>query len=327
MEWVLLDNQSTIDVFVNRRLLKNIRRIDQYMYIHCTAGVTRTNLVGELPGYGTVWFHPDGIANILSLSRVKTKYWITFDSNENNEFIVHKPDGSTRNFKESNCGLYYHDTSTVVTGVSEARTVLITTVAGNASNYTPADYSRALLARKTQQIIGRPSMRDYIRYVENNLIPNCPVTRRDIVAAEHILGPDVGSLKGKTARRRPIGVGLYNHAPIPAGIVEQYHDVIIAVDVLYVNKLPFIATISRYIRFGIMEFLRNQKSTTLIEHIKQVNRLYRQRGFHPIYALMDGQFEPLRGDLADMGIQLNTVSNDEHVPEIEWQIRTLKEQT
>ena len=42
---------------------------------------------------------------------------------------------------------------------------------------------------------------------------------------------------------------------------------------------------------------------------------------------MDGQFEPLRGDLAEMGIQLNTISNDEHVPEIERQIRTLKERT
>ena len=42
---------------------------------------------------------------------------------------------------------------------------------------------------------------------------------------------------------------------------------------------------------------------------------------------MDGQFEPLRGDLAEMGLQLNTVSNDEHVPEIERQIRTLKERT
>ena len=162
MEWVLLDNQSTIDVFVNHQLLKNIRRISQYMYIHCTVGVTRTNLVGELPGYGTVWFHPDGIANILSLSRVKTKYQITFNSDENNEFIVHKPDGSTRNFKESSHGLYYHDTSTAVTGVAETGMVLVTTVADNACNYTHADYSRALLARKTQQIIGRPSIQDYI---------------------------------------------------------------------------------------------------------------------------------------------------------------------
>ena len=133
---------------------KNIRRIGQYMYIHCKARVTRTNLVGELPGYGTVWFHPDGIANILSLARVKTKYQITFDSDENNEFIVHKQDGSTRNFKESCRGLYYHDTSTVVTQVAETGMVLVTTVADNASNYTHADYSCALLACKTQQIIG-----------------------------------------------------------------------------------------------------------------------------------------------------------------------------
>ena len=161
--------------------------------------------------------------------------------------------------------------------------------------------------------------------MENNLIPNCPVTRRDIITAEHIFGPDVGSLKGKTMRRWPIGVGLYDHTPIPSGIVEQYHNAIIAVNVLYVNKLPFIATISRYIRFGTVEFLHNQKSTMLTEHIKQVNRLYQQRGFRPIYALMDGQFEPLCGELAEMGIQLNTVSNDEDVPAIERQIRTLKE--
>ena len=42
---------------------------------------------------------------------------------------------------------------------------------------------------------------------------------------------------------------------------------------------------------------------------------------------MDGQLEQLHGDLADMGIQLNTVSNDKHIPEIERQIRTLKEPT
>ena len=95
--------------------------------------------------------------------------------------------------------------------------------------------------------------------MENNLIPNCPVTRRDIIAAEHIFGPDVGALKGKTTRRWPIGVGLYNHTPIPSAIVKQYHDVILAVDILYINKLPFIATISRYIHFRTVVFLHNQK--------------------------------------------------------------------
>ena len=73
-EWILLDNQSTVDVLTNRRLLKNIRRSNKNMFIHCTTGVAKTNLIGDLPGYGTVWYHPDGIANILSLSKVTRFY-------------------------------------------------------------------------------------------------------------------------------------------------------------------------------------------------------------------------------------------------------------
>jgi hypothetical protein len=70
--WILLDNQSTVDVFHNALLLKQIRASNNgHMDIHCNAGVTSTNLVGNLPGYGTVWCHPNGIANILSLNKVK----------------------------------------------------------------------------------------------------------------------------------------------------------------------------------------------------------------------------------------------------------------
>jgi len=41
--------------------------------------------------------------------------------------------------------------------------------------------------------------------------------------------------------------------------------------------------------------------------------------------LMDGEFEPLRGVLAEMGITMNTTSREEHVPVAERRIRTLKE--
>jgi hypothetical protein len=66
--WILLDNQSTVDVFNNGALLNNIRKSKTFMDIHCNAGVTSTNMVGDLPGYGTVWYHPIGIAKILSLA-------------------------------------------------------------------------------------------------------------------------------------------------------------------------------------------------------------------------------------------------------------------
>jgi hypothetical protein len=40
---------------------------------------------------------------------------------------------------------------------------------------------------------------------------------------------------------------------------------------------------------------------------------------------MDGEFEPLRDDLLELGITLNTTANDEHVGDIERYIRTVKE--
>ena len=56
--WILLENQSMVDVFCNRSLLTNVRESNKIMNIRCNAGVTHTNMVGELNGYGTVWYNP-----------------------------------------------------------------------------------------------------------------------------------------------------------------------------------------------------------------------------------------------------------------------------
>jgi hypothetical protein len=121
-DWILLDNQSTVDVFYNERLLKNIRKADSFMNIHCNVGVTSTNLVGDLPRYGEVWYHPSGIANILSLARVKDRHRVTFDSTNGNQFVIHKNDGTSRKFHKSRRGLYFRDTKTA--GMALVTTVL-----------------------------------------------------------------------------------------------------------------------------------------------------------------------------------------------------------
>jgi hypothetical protein len=111
-EWILLDSQSTTDAFSNPDLLKDIHEVRGSLTIHTQAGKAVTKLRGTVPGYGKVWYCPDGIANILSLAHVAKTRLVQFDSTNGNQFVVTKDDGTTRIFKQSEHGLYYYDMRT-----------------------------------------------------------------------------------------------------------------------------------------------------------------------------------------------------------------------
>jgi hypothetical protein len=48
--WMPLDDQSTVDVFCNKDLLRNIREGETTCRISCNAGTAETRLIGNLPG-------------------------------------------------------------------------------------------------------------------------------------------------------------------------------------------------------------------------------------------------------------------------------------
>ena len=57
-----------------------------------------------------------------------------------------------------------------------------------------------------------------------------------------------------------------------------------------------------------------------------INTLYQSSGFKITQANMDVEIEPIRAGLLVLGINLNTVSHDEHVPGSERNVRTVKDQ-
>ena len=80
----------------------------------------------DLSGYGSVSYHPTGIANILSLNDVCNKYQVTFNSvAEHQGFVVHKEDLSKWIFRPSEKGLHYLDV------LNDVGTILVQTVASN----------------------------------------------------------------------------------------------------------------------------------------------------------------------------------------------------
>ena len=92
--WILLNRQSTAEVFSNLCLLKNFCNSKTTLTLHCNAGKAIVTQKGDLKGYGTFWYYPEGIANILSLHKVQEKYKVTYDSSTMARFVVHKSDGT-----------------------------------------------------------------------------------------------------------------------------------------------------------------------------------------------------------------------------------------
>jgi hypothetical protein len=161
--------------------------------------------------------------------------------------------------------------------------VLVNTVDDNKSKYTNRDYSQATLARKIQNIIGRPSTKTFLHIVDNNLMPNCPISRDDIITTEDILGHNLGSLKGKTTRSKNEHVRS-KHINIPINIMSRYREVTLAGDIMFVNRIPFFMTVSRHIKFGTAKMIKSQTGSTLLTAIKQVKGTCMKHGFkvtHP----------------------------------------------
>ena len=130
---------------------------------------------------------------------------------------------------------------------------------------------------------------DYVRYVANNLIPNCPITVQDIKNAEFIWGPDLGSLKGKT-RRQPSPKVRMESTPIHMTIMQQYKDVTLSADIMKVTEMLFLMTISRHIKFGSAGKLDSMKNSHITKHFKAIIGTYVTRGFRVTIILADNQF-------------------------------------
>ena len=123
------------------------------------------------------------------------------------------------------------------------------TVVENKLKFSKQDVHKAELARALQYIAEHISTKkQLLNMAQKNQLKNRPITRRDARLMKEILGPGVPGLKGKTARKQNNGVQL-DMVPVPKYIQDHYQEIILAINIMHVNQIPFLITTFRHIHY------------------------------------------------------------------------------
>ena len=101
-------------------------------------------------------------------------------------------------------------------------------------------------------------------------------------------------------------------------------------DIFFVNKVPFMITLSRGIDFTAINHLPGRKASQVFKEFLRVYKFYLRRGFQITTVRADSEFAPLQ-ELCDEklpnGPQWSLATAGAHVPEIERRIRLTKERS
>ena len=148
----------------------------------------------------------------------------------------------------------------------------VQTVHKHYEGFTKKYVEKGVLACKAAGLIGYPSEIDFKYLVSSNLT-DCPVTIPDVNNAHTSFGLILGGTRGNTVRHKTDHVTTY-YIAITRDCLALHRFVSLVTDVMFFNNIPFLITISRGIKFVIVEYLSSRTAKELSKNLKRVMKLY-----------------------------------------------------
>jgi hypothetical protein len=324
---IYLDSTSTFNQVFEEELLDHQGKVSTTLCAHCNAGVSHADEKGILLGTFDCWLVRNGIANILSIPQLERDWFVV--EYVNRVWTITCPNGTklVLNRDLGLCeGFPYLDVHDIKTdGVAMAQ--MVATVRENRKGFKKRQLEKATLAHKAQAVLASPSEKDFMSMVSNNTgVKNIPIMPSDLTRANAIFGRDSRrNVQGKTVRVKSARV-YTDRISIPGDFHRLHRFVTLTGDVMFVNGVAFLVTLSRDIRLVTAEFTPSCTAKQLGSSLMKVVRgMYERNGFVVNAILMDLEFEKVKDECPQ--VEINTAGAREHVGEIERMIRTMKDRT
>ena len=115
-----------------------------------------------------------------------------------------------------------------------------------------------------------------------------------------------------------------DYVNIPRLLVDANQQVTLAADVMFVNSVPFLVSVSWNINLIIIEHAPSPRTASLLGSlIQSIVHVYARAGFTVQTIMMDIEFSKVRDHVPMLDV--NTPAASEHVGDIEHRIRLIKE--
>jgi len=234
---VLIDSQTTHDVFCNKKYVTDIRRAKRDLVLSTNGGGMRISQEADVPGLypvgcdSKVYYDTRAITNILSFKNLVKKYRITYDSDEDMAFTVHRSNHGLTDLKfvMHKCGLhmYVHP----VQGGT-----FVQTVEDNKKLFTKSQIARATEARGYYEALLCPSEKNFSDILNLGGIRGCKLNKEDADISFKIFGPSVVKGKGNTTRQAAKS-GPSSIVTVPRELLQAQKYVVLCIDFFYTTSL------------------------------------------------------------------------------------------
>ncbi len=122
-------------------------------------------------------------------------------------------------------------------------------------------------------MLGHPTNHNFLGMVHGSMISHYPVTVNAVSNAHQIVGSDLAGRRGRTVQRPPESVTT-DYVQIPWIILEQHQLVTLAVNIMFVNRVPFLASVARGLNLVTIKFTLSCTAKELAASITRMIDLY-----------------------------------------------------